>query len=330
MRSYSYRKGRGKTLKRLGKITSSFLSLLGKGRGYRKGNIKKIVNIRHFTGKIRGREIPIPLTRKFMDFLSFKKIFVMWICIVMLFGFLYFSVTLISTGDGLIVDGPPDDSGLLTNSIYFSFITATSTGFGDIIPLGLSKVMAVMETIVSMVILAVVVSKLVSFKQEVILEEIYDISLDEKVNRLRSALYLSRSDIARINEKISEGRPPRVMIERLWSAVHSMSETLMDIQRMICPSKRKKAEFVKMVGNFQVELILNSVTLSLLRLKEILAHLNARSYNWRTGSNMEAIKSLLSIVDSIEGYHRIAESSHRTRKRLEELRSARKAVEKHL
>ena len=279
---------------------------------------------------IKNRELPMPISRKFMEFMSFKKIFLTWVTFVIAFGLFYFLLDATSPENGLIGFNSASFTRSVLDSLYFSFITATSTGFGDITPVGLSKIVSVIEIIGSMVIFGIVVSKLVSFKQEVILDEIYEISLDEKVNRLRSALYLSRSDIGRINERISEGRVPKTMIDHMWSAMNSMNDTMLDMQKVICPMQGTKKDFIKKVGNFQIELALNSITLSLGKMNELLISLNSVPHNWRSAKNIQSIRSVLSVVDSVCGYYSLGNAPHGLMKRMEEVKSVKKEIEKRM
>ncbi len=83
----------------------------------------------------------------------------------------------------------------LPDSIYFSFVTATTTGFGDFLPQGWFKLIVIAEVICGLLLLALVTSKLVSIKQDILLKEIYDMSFYERINRLRSGLLLFRQNL---------------------------------------------------------------------------------------------------------------------------------------
>ena len=330
MSKYKYKR-KGSIWKVAVNLTHGALRLLRKTISYGKRGALKLKNIMHVKGKIRGMnngEIPMPLSRNFLEFLSFKKIFVLWVGLIIFFGFLYFFLSMTSPGNGLVGLDTASISNSLTDSLYFSFIAATSTGFGDITPLGISKTVSILEIICSMVVFAVVISKLVSFKQEIILNEIYDISFEEKINRMRSALYLSRSDITRINEKVSEGRVPKTTIDHMWSVMNTLYETLVDIQKLICPTQNKKADFIKKIGNFQIELILNSINLTINRLNELLAHLDSIPYNWRSGKNTEGVRSVLSVVDTICGYYTLVSIPKSVAKRIDELKAAKNDLDK--
>ena len=58
------------------------------------------------------------------------------------------------------------------------------------------------EAVSGLILFGILISKLVSSKQEIILEEVYDMSYEEKMNRLRSGLYLFRSDANKVIDKV--------------------------------------------------------------------------------------------------------------------------------
>ncbi len=144
-----------------------------------------------------------------LDKTNFFHIFFIWALIIVIFGICYF---ILRTDNTLLYYiSEKENVTRLTDAIYFSFVTATSTGFGDIIPLGFFKLMAVLEVIFGLMLLAFVTSKLVSIKQDVILTEIYDLSFNEKINRIRASMLFFRQQISRLiahieSDTIKKGR----------------------------------------------------------------------------------------------------------------------------
>jgi len=82
-----------------------------------------------------------------------------------------------------------DGHGFLT-ALYFSFVTATSVGFGDVVPVGPARALAVAEAAAGLLIFGVVVSKFVSRRQERLTEEIHHIAFEERLERVRMNLHL--------------------------------------------------------------------------------------------------------------------------------------------
>jgi hypothetical protein len=165
------------------------------------------------------------LERFYMRFerLGIVKIFVLWIATVVLFGLIYMMV---SRSYGALVYTTPGGgiTGSLLDSVYFSFITATSVG--------LSKVIAFIEVIVGLTIFALVTSKIVGIKQERILREIYEISLQEKVNRIRSSLFLYRSDVSQLMDKVEAGQVRKRDLAELWTFANFVEQRFMEVKEL--------------------------------------------------------------------------------------------------
>lgn len=133
------------------------------------------------------------------DKLTFSRILLLWLFLVFLFGCIYcYFPTEENYLEHVTLDAKVTD---LSDCIYFSFISATTTGYGDIVPKGDFKLISMIEVVIGLMLLAVVTSRLVSIKQNIILNEIYEISLSDNVNRLRLSLSLF---IQKLNSLISE------------------------------------------------------------------------------------------------------------------------------
>ena len=108
-----------------------------------------------------------------------------WIGMILVFGLIYW-ITGISMGWGLQAGNvavKPDLNGFGT-AIYFSFVTALSIGYGDVIPLGALRILAVMEGIAGLLIFGCVISKLVSRRQEELTEEIHRTTFEDRLDRV--------------------------------------------------------------------------------------------------------------------------------------------------
>ena len=82
------------------------------------------------------------------DSLSTARLSAIWLALVVACGAAYWLIDL-SSGAGLVEAGARVDSNLggLLTAIYFSFITATSVGYGDVLPVGITRMLAVAEAV---------------------------------------------------------------------------------------------------------------------------------------------------------------------------------------
>ena len=114
---------------------------------------------------------------------------------------------------------PRNALGLLT-SIYFSFVTATSVGYGDVVPVGLTRLLAILEAVTAMLLFGAVVSKFVSGRQERLVAEIHRLTFEERIERVQANLHAVISDLSLLIEACSDETRDRA---RLASRVESVA-----------------------------------------------------------------------------------------------------------
>jgi hypothetical protein len=149
------------------------------------------------------------------------QLFLVWVGMILATGVGYWLVALIGE-HALLERGSPVGAGLmgLASSIYFSFATATSVGYGDIVPVGTARVLAVAEAVAGLLIFGAVVAKFVSHRQEQLVLEIHRVTFEERLDRVQTNLHLVISELLSITSMCEAAQPPfqRIGI-RLESAV---------------------------------------------------------------------------------------------------------------
>ncbi len=230
-----------------------------------------------------------------LDKLTFPRIFLLWTSVVAGFGFVYRFLStdihyLYYVHQGLPVHDVVD-------SIYFSFITATSTGFGDIIPFGYFKIIAIFEVIFGLVLLAFVTSKLVSIKQNVILNEVYEISFHEKINRVRSSLLLFRQNVGRVIDRVEDKSIRSREVSDLYTFISSLEDTLNEVSMLM--KRQGKTHFTKIIDPLDAELIFHSITHSFEKLGELIHILNNSGLDWRREVTLNFIQRCVDLDKSL-------------------------------
>jgi hypothetical protein len=156
-----------------------------------------------------------------VDRLSTFQLFLFWIGAVALSGFGYWTAALL--GDHVLAEaGSPVGATLegLGSALYFSFVTATSLGYGDILPVGIARVIAVIESIAALLIFGAVVAKFVSHRQDELVREIHRVTFDDRLDRVQSTLHIVISELLSINSLCQTRSTPLQQIStRLDSAV---------------------------------------------------------------------------------------------------------------
>ena len=249
----------------------------------------------------------------FIEHATIKRIFLSWLCMVIVIGFIYFGSTFFDES-AILYRGEPirhNWKGLL-DTIYFSFMTAAPAGYGDIIPTGLVRIVSIFEVVFGFVFISIFISKLVSAKQDITLEELYRISFDDKINRLRSALSLFRSDCAILSEKIMLGRFTRDDAKNIWVLLTSLDTLLADTLKLVNP----KNHYLRQIDSLRLELLLNSIDLSLTKLITLLANAQIKLVHWKTNTIEDRITSTLRQLQTLTEYCSSRLTSEKAKERL--------------
>jgi hypothetical protein len=167
---------------------------------------------------------------------SVGQIMAFWLAMVLFFACLYWAADLLLP-DPLLSGGTPVDAswkGFLT-AVYFSFVTATSVGYGDVVPSGLLRVLAVGEAVFGLLTFGFVISKFLSRRQESLVEEIHHIAYEDRLGRVQTNLHLVLSEVQAIAESCVAGKSaaPRTRLRAESAAMVFLQEL-----RTICANSR--------------------------------------------------------------------------------------------
>lgn len=229
------------------------------------------------------------------DKLGFIQILFIWIGGIVSFGLFYY--LFIGESSFLFSNLNKEPAEGLLNYVYFSFITATSTGFGDIVPLGYFKIIAIFEVIFGLILLALVTSKLVSIKQDVILGEIYEISFNERINRLRSSLLLFRQSLNKMINKIEENYAKKRDINEIYVYFSPLEDILKEISTLL--NKKGRNNFTKVIDPVDMELIINSVTSSFKKINELIMMMEEKKFEWKRDVTLSLLNKCLALDKEI-------------------------------
>jgi potassium channel LctB len=112
--------------------------------------------------------MPVKKFKQRLDFFqtiiraTYLEMLLFWLLLNVVFMSAYFLLTLYHPAHGLNL---PTDFSLLEHiydCFYFSVATTTTLGYGDILPLGASKMLAILQASLGLMIFTVFVGKLVS------------------------------------------------------------------------------------------------------------------------------------------------------------------------
>jgi hypothetical protein len=250
----------------------------------------KFIDINDILGHIQKEKF-----RNWIDRLKFVHILFLWLIVIISFGIIYFYFQ--NTQSYLLYNLKQAPVDKLADTIYFSFVAATTTGFGDILPVGGFKIVAIFEVIFGMLLLALVTSKLVSIKQDVIIGELYDLSLNEKLNRIRSALLLFRQNLERIMAKIEDESLHKREVKSIHVVISSFEDSLSEILHLV--EKSKVSEFLKKLDPTNTQLIFNSILNSYEKFNEFMALAKAKEIQWKDELNQSLLEHCINLTDKL-------------------------------
>ena len=152
---------------------------------------------------------------------SLERLVVIWFGTIIVFGLIYWIAGAgmgmgLQAGNSLV---KADGQGFVT-AIYFSFVTALSIGYGDVVPLGWFRLVAIIEGAAGLVIFGCMISKLVSRRSEELTAEIHLTTFEDRLDRVRTNLHLVFSDIGSVQQlQAEQGVLPDLVLRRLESTV---------------------------------------------------------------------------------------------------------------
>lgn len=237
---------------------------------------------------------------------KFKHIFYSYILVIIIFAVIYYILNTIENNGLMSIytkEHIGSDLNGFFNALYFSFVTATTSAYGDIAPVGMSKLISMIEIITGLLMFGMLISKIVSYKQDILLDELYSLSFEDKVNRMRSALYLFRTDSSKIIERLESGQITTKRLSDASALIISFENTVEDIDNLLCP-KRKK-EFIKELDELTLELVVNSLILSLSKLTEMVNMLKSKYGNeWASEKNISTLSKIKTYCLKIQDYYK--------------------------
>jgi hypothetical protein len=158
-----------------------------------------------------------------LDRVSSTQLLYFWVAMV-LFGALAAWCACGVEGQALSgPDGPIgfDLEGLIT-SLYFSLVTATSLGYGDIQPHGVIRFLAVSEAAAGLLVVGALISKVLSHRSEELTLEIHRLTFEDRLGRVQANLHNVLTDLQRITVEFEERPQDRERLRIRLDSVASL------------------------------------------------------------------------------------------------------------
>lgn len=140
----------------------------------------------------------------------------LWVGLILLSACLYFVLSYVPGHGSLQIEAAGSPLNRFLVSLYLSVITGATVGYGDVLPLGFSRVIAGLESIISFILLALFVARVSSRQQDAALNDIHSLARDSLFNNFRHGLFIARKDLDKIVES-AQGR--KKLSEHDWKNI---------------------------------------------------------------------------------------------------------------
>lgn len=242
------------------------------------------------------KKTKIDSIRTIFEKLKFRHILVLWVTIIMLFAMSYYFFQTDSNYLHYNPQGNKVDSFL--DIVYFSFIASTSTGFGDIVPIGgIFKIIAIFQVVFGLLLLAMVTTKLVSLKQDILLSEIYDISFNQQVHRLKSSLLMFRQNLTKMIGRIDDEKIRKKELSEIYSYVSPIELAIGEVTIIL--SKGNSGYFTKKVDQLTAEVLLKNILQSFEMIHDLIISLNNSKFDWKKDLTSSQIHYFISLNEEL-------------------------------
>jgi hypothetical protein len=159
---------------------------------------------------------------------------IFFILAVLVFGIIYYILTPYSNGLGS--DGKLITELTFGNAIYFSVVTVSSLGYGDISPMGFSRVLACLEVLSGLILMGIMLAKMTSIRLSYHVARLFSSEIQKRMSHFAEefeTLHIQTSNFSQTIAQIPGRQPvdqPQAMKEcaETVSAFHRRSYGLAD------------------------------------------------------------------------------------------------------
>lgn len=196
---------------------------------------------------------------------SFTQLAGMWSVVVIASAALFWLACALP-GHGLLQGGQPlpFDGRTFLDALYFSAVTATSVGYGDVTPVGAARVIALVEAVFELLLFGGVVSKFVSSRQDRLIEEVSESTFENELGRIRTNLHLVLMELHALGDVVSTSVPHPRLGDRVESGAVVFLGEMRAIHALLFRSRHEPEELV-------IETILASLESGLRAWSDVLA-----------------------------------------------------------
>ncbi len=227
---------------------------------------------------------------------SYSELFSLWSMLNIVCAITYFALATVHSVHSVTHLADMDIVTRLLNSFYFSLVTATSLGYGDLVPVGFSKAVAVMQAMLSLLIFAIFVAKLVSRRQDVTLEEVHRMTSEGIFYNIRQGLFLVRKDFDILIHRVESGKE---LHEHEWEILTTAFLQAQNLIEEIPNLYNGQSHDLYIIDEKRERLLLEAISRTFRRIEKLLSVMDMHHIHWKGHDESHSeLLDLLSIMDS--------------------------------
>ena len=138
--------------------------------------------------------------RILIDERTFVHYLLSFVAIVVVFGVIY---AFLPSSHGLEPREPSSLPSEILRGLYFSIVTISSLGYGDLQPVGLSRAFAGLEVVMGLALIGIMIAKLTSERVSHLVSSIYVSDAQRKLNQTASLFNVAGYDIQHTSQALS-------------------------------------------------------------------------------------------------------------------------------
>lgn len=243
--------------------------------------------------------------------ISWKIIFVYALTTIFLFSLVFYFISIYSPLNGLSAAGAAVIGADLSTALYFSIVTFSSLGYGDVVPLGLSRAFAMLEVLLGLLFIGTLVSKLVSMRQERLLTSLYRLEYISHFRSIRHELSDKRFRIENASLRLYFDPKDKEHIGEVYELFkgeigifRQINSTLSGLAGFLKSEKVRDEPIFKELESYHFERVLGSIDLTLKGTFDALERFKEVKYSaWKTKATQQDLKLMVKhsgdIVDFI-------------------------------
>ena len=140
-----------------------------------------------------------------VESISFFKYMLFFLATIIVFAIAYTYLTPCGHGIGQSHE-PVSDVTLLTG-VYFSVITISSLGYGDLHPMGISRALACMEVLMGLGLVGIMIAKITSQRLSYHVSRLFSSDAQKRLDEIAEGFENSQSDLGDVMSELTEVYP---------------------------------------------------------------------------------------------------------------------------